>query len=62
MAKVTITIPKELAGGDDLVVIRKKELDDLITRAGDSVSAADVLTWSRDARRLRREGKLPKLA
>jgi hypothetical protein len=57
----TITIPKRLAGKDDLVVIPKKELDALIARAGDEVSEKDVLRWTRDAKKLHRAGKLPKL-
>jgi hypothetical protein len=57
----TITIPKKLAGSDDLVVIPKKELDALIARAGAEVRERDILQWSRDAKRLHREGKLPKL-
>ena len=62
MDLITVTIPKELAGNDDLVVIPKKELDALIARADDIVTADDVLDWSRDAKRLHAAGKLPKLA
>ena len=58
----TITIPKKLAANDDLVVIPKKELQALMVRAGDAVSTADVLRWSRDAKQLRRAGKLTKLS
>ena len=54
-------IPRRLAGKDDLVVIQRKELDELIARAGDPVSQQDVLRWSREARKLRRAGKLSKL-
>jgi hypothetical protein len=57
----TITIPKRLAGKDDLVVIPKKELDALIARAESAVGEQDVLHWSREAKRLHRAGKLPKL-
>lgn len=59
---VTLTIPKKLAGKDDLVVIPKKELEELIARAGDPVSKQDILRWSREAKKLRRAGKLAKLA
>lgn len=57
----TITIPKKLTGKDDLVVIPKRELDALIARAGESVTEKDVLRWSREAKKLRRAGKLAKL-
>ena len=57
----TITIPKKLAGSDDLVVIPKKELDALIARADAEVREQDILRWSREAKRLHRAGKLPKL-
>ena len=58
----TITIPKKIAGKDDLVVLPKKEFDALVARAGGMVTAEDVLRWSREAKKLRRAGKLPKLA
>lgn len=58
----TITIPKKLTDEGDLVVIPKKELDELIERAGEPVSEQDVLRWSREAKKLRRAGKLQKLA
>ena len=58
----TITIPKKLAGRDDLVVIPKKEFDDLIARAEkNAVGEQDILRWSREAKQLHRAGKLPKL-
>jgi len=57
----TITIPKKIAGKGDLVVIPKKELDELIERAGDAVTEADILRWSKEARQLKKAGKLPKL-
>ena len=57
----TITIPKKLAGRGDLVVIPKKELDDLIARAESAVGEREILRWSREAKLLHRAGKLPKL-
>lgn len=57
----TITIPKKFAGKGDLIVIPKKELDALIARAKDRVTESDILRWSREAKRLRRAGKLVKL-
>lgn len=59
---ITITIPRKFVGKNDLVVIPRKELEALIARAGNSVTARDVLRWSRDAKKLRRIGKLAKLA
>ena len=57
-----ITIPKKLANKGDLVVISKKELEALIERAGEEVTERDILRWSKEAKRLRRAGKLRKLS
>jgi len=59
----TITIPKKFAGQDDLVVIPKKELDALRALAAGEEPATEenILRWGREARRLHRAGKLPKL-
>ena len=57
----TITIPKKLAGKDDLVVLPKKEFDALVARAEAKVTEDDVLRWSREAKKLRRADKLPRL-
>ena len=56
-----MTIPKKLAGSDDLVIIPKKEFDDLLARADNAVGEQDILRWSREAKQLHRVGKLPKL-
>ena len=56
-----IIIPKKLAGSDDLVIIPKKEFDDLSARAENAVGEQEVLRWSREAKQLHRAGKLPKL-
>jgi hypothetical protein len=56
-----ITIPKALAGSDDLVIVPKKEFEDLVARAENAVGEQDILRWSREAKELRRTGKLPKL-
>ena len=58
----TVTIPKKLVGKGDLVVIPKKELDELIARAGDAITEQDVLRWSKEAKKLHRSRKLLKLA
>jgi len=56
---VTITIPKTLSQRGDLVVIPKKEFDALVARA--DITDSDVLRWSREAKRLHRQKKLPTL-
>ncbi|MEK7069139.1 MAG: hypothetical protein AAB947_02020 [Patescibacteria group bacterium] len=58
----TITIPREVASKDDLVVIPKREYDALVARARDAVTEQDVLRWSREAKALHRANALPKLA
>ncbi|OHA26537.1 MAG: hypothetical protein A3C06_03095 [Candidatus Taylorbacteria bacterium RIFCSPHIGHO2_02_FULL_46_13] len=58
---VTITIPKTLTKAGELVLISKKELNELIARAGDVVKENDILRWSREAKVLRKNGKLPVL-
>jgi hypothetical protein len=57
-----ITIPKALAGSDDLLIVPKKKFKDLVARAENAVEEQDVLRWSREAKELHRAGKLPKLA
>jgi hypothetical protein len=56
-----ITIPKALASSDDLVIVPKKEFEELVARAESAVSEQDVLRWSREAKELHGAGKLPKL-
>jgi hypothetical protein len=58
----TITIPREMASKDDLVVIPKREYDALVAHTHDAVTEQDVLRWSREAKALHRTGALPKLA
>ncbi|HEY4516787.1 MAG TPA: hypothetical protein VJG64_02475 [Candidatus Paceibacterota bacterium] len=61
----TITIPKRLAGKDDLVVVPKKEFDALVARAEaaseETVTEKNILRWGREAKKLYKAGKLPKL-
>ena len=59
----TITIPKRLAGKDDLVIIAKKELDALRALAAgeEPVTEKNILRWGREAKLLHKAGKLPKL-
>ena len=63
-----VTIPKRLTGRDDLVVLTRKEYERLIdTKTKDkaegdkkkeTVTEDDVLRWSREAKKLKRAGKL----
>lgn len=61
----TITIPKKITKGEELVVIPRREYEKFLSLAfaegGMRVTEADVLRWSREAKRLRRAGKLPLL-
>ncbi|KKU67992.1 MAG: hypothetical protein UX89_C0009G0026 [Parcubacteria group bacterium GW2011_GWA2_47_16] len=45
----------------EVVVIPKKQYISLVARAESAVSEKDVLRWSREARTLKRAGKLPVL-
>lgn len=58
---VTITIPKTLRNAGDLVLISKKELQALILRANEAVGEKEILRLSREARTMKRAGKLPVL-
>ena len=61
MNMFTISIPKSVHQRDELVAIPKRELADLIARASGNIAEKDILRWSREARSLKREGKLPVL-
>lgn len=54
-----VIIPQKLARKGELVVIPKKEYEKLLERQ--KVTAEDVLRWTRQAKFLLRNGKLPKL-
>ena len=56
---VTITLPKNLIEAGELVLIPKKELNELILRASDAVEEKDILRWSREAKSMKRKNKLP---
>ena len=61
MNTLTITIPKSTRYQEEFVAIPKRELADLLERASLGVSEKDILRWSREARALKRAGKLPVL-
>lgn len=65
-----ITIPKRITGREELVVLSRKEYERLMGvekkgKVGEEnkeiVTEEDVLRWSREARRLKKQGKLPLL-
>ena len=53
-----ITIPKKLSKKGELVVISKKEYEKLLEKQ--KVTTEDILRWTREAKSLLRNGKLPK--
>ena len=57
----TITIPKKLIQGEELVAIPKKEYERFVAFVAkkEIISEAEVLRWSREAKKLRKAGKLP---
>ena len=57
--KKIISIPKELSREGELVVIPKKEYENLLKKQ--KVTAGDVLRWTSEAKFLFKKGKLPKL-
>jgi hypothetical protein len=56
-----ITIPKNLIKDDDLVIIPRKEYEEFleIKKEEKMVTEADVLRWSKEAKKLKKTGKLP---
>jgi hypothetical protein len=54
-----ITIPKELAKEGELILIPRKKYEELLTRQ--KVTEEDVLRWTKEAKILKRMGKLPRL-
>ena len=61
----TITIPKHITHGDELVVLPREEYEEFLRIAKmkpkEQVTEDDVLRWSREAKKLKKEGKLPLL-
>lgn len=61
----TVTIPRKITRGEELIVIPRREYEKFLALAeGESrekVSEADLLRWSREARKLKKAGKLPVL-
>ncbi|PIS39351.1 MAG: hypothetical protein COT33_02415 [Candidatus Nealsonbacteria bacterium CG08_land_8_20_14_0_20_38_20] len=60
----TITIPKRITKGEELIVIPRKEYEgylELKEKIKEQITEEDVLRWSREAKRLKKTGKLPLL-
>ena len=58
----TITIPKKITYGAELVAIPRKEYERFLKiEKGEKVTESDVLRWSREAKKLKKAGKLPEL-
>lgn len=59
----TLTIPKKVTKGEDLVIIPRREYEKFLALAdgkiGQRVGQSDLLRWSKEAKKLRRAGKLP---
>ena len=54
-----ITIPKDLAKAGELILIPRKKYEMLLK--SQKVTEEDVLRWAKEARILKRIGKLPRL-
>jgi len=61
---ITITIPKKLTQGEELVAIPMKEYERFVAFIAkkEVIREADVLRWSKEAKKLRKAGKLPILS
>ena len=55
----TIIIPKELAKEGELILIPRRKYEELLERQ--KVTALDVLRWVKEAKSLKKTGKLPRL-
>jgi hypothetical protein len=53
------TIPKELIKEGDLIVIPRKKYEQLLE--GQKITEEDVLRWAKEAKMLKKIGRLPKL-
>ena len=63
----TLTIPKKITKGEELIVLSRKEYERLSRlnkprhARKETVTEEDVLRWSREAKTLKKLGKLPVL-
>lgn len=56
---LAITIPKSITGREELVVMPRKEFENLVR--GQSVTEEYALRWLEEAKALKKRGKLPLL-
>lgn len=61
MNTLTLKLSKEMLREGEVVVLPKKQFISLLARAEGAVGEKDILRWSREARVLKRAGKLPVL-
>ena len=56
-----ITIPKSIAHNEDLVVLPRSMYENFLKKVASekTVTEKDVLRWSKEAKRLKKVGKLP---
>lgn len=52
-----ITIPKEITGNEELVILPRRDLDKILKEK--SLTEDDVLRWSKEVKKLKKQGKLP---
>ena len=52
-----ITIPREITGKEELVVLPRKDFEKILKER--TLTEADILHWSKEAKELKRHGKLP---
>ena len=52
-----ITIPKEITGNEELVVLLRRDLEKILKEK--SLTEDDILRWSKEAKKLKKQNKLP---
>lgn len=56
-----LTIPKTITGDEELVIMPKRKFEEILEKASKKLSTGDILSWSREARALKRVNRLPTL-
>lgn len=56
-----LTIPRTITGDEELVIMPKRKFEEILEKASKKLSADDILSWSREAKALKRVGHLPVL-
>lgn len=58
-----VTVPKQFTKGDELIIISRKEYENLLHTKNKEIQEAvkeqDILRWSQEAKELKKVGKLP---